>query len=285
MRDGEKVLTTEASASSPEEVVTAMLGRSLEEEFPKVDARIGDVVLQVNGLQLGNRVRNVSFEARSGEIVAIVGLVGAGKTELSRVLFGADSRNAGSVSVRGREVQQGDPALAIAAGIALVPEERRKQGVLVGESVMRNLSLPFLKSLSRLGFVSGTRETDEAESIIKRLGIKTSSRTEQVAHLSGGNQQKVSIGKWLPTGADVYLFDEPTKGVDVGAKSDIFGIIGELAQQGKTILYLTCEFSEAIGIADRILVMCDGAIVKQFARGEAAQEDLLLYASGGRGDN
>ncbi|MWC28459.1 sugar ABC transporter ATP-binding protein [Paenibacillus sp. MMS18-CY102] len=285
MRDGVRVLTAEAAASSPEEVVTAMLGRSLEEEFPKVDAAIGDIALRVEGLRMGKRVRDVSFEARSGEIVAIVGLVGAGKTELSRVLFGADPREAGTVSVKGRAVLQGDPAQAIVAGIALVPEERRKQGVLVNENVVRNLSLPFLKALSRLGIVSGAKESAAAESLIKRLGIKTSSSAEQVAHLSGGNQQKVSIGKWLPTGAEVFLFDEPTKGVDVGAKSDIFGIIGELAQQGKTIIYLTCEFSEAIGIADRILVMCDGEIVKQFARGEATQEELLLHASGGRGDN
>lgn len=284
MRDGEKVMTSPAAETSADEVVASMLGRSFEEEFPKAETTIGQPVLRVNGVSQGHRVRNVSLEARSGEIVAIVGLVGAGKTELSRALFGADPRNGGTVSVGGKTVPPGDPAAAIGAGLVLVPEERRKQGILVGETVMRNLSLPFLQSLTRLGFISGSREAETADSLIARLGVKTSSRHERAAHLSGGNQQKVSIGKWLPTNADVYLFDEPTKGVDVGAKSDIFRIIGELAKSGKAIVYLTCEFSEAIGIADRILVMCDGQIVKAFDRSEATQEELLLHASGGRGE-
>ncbi|GFN30637.1 sugar ABC transporter ATP-binding protein [Paenibacillus xylaniclasticus] len=284
MRDGEKVTTSVASDTSADEVVTSMLGRSFEEEFPKIEAPIGEVVLRVDGVSQGQRVRNVSLEARSGEIVAIVGLVGAGKTELSRALFGADSRSGGTVRVNEAEVPSGDPAAAIAAGLVLVPEERRKQGILVGETVMRNLSLPFLQSISKLGFISGAQEAKTADSLIARLGVKTASRHELTAHLSGGNQQKVSIGKWLPTKADVFLFDEPTKGVDIGAKSDIFRIIGELAKSGKAVVYLTCEFSEALGIADRILVMYDGQIVKSFNRGEASQEELLLHASGGRGE-
>ncbi len=284
MRDGEKVMTSAAAGTSADEVVASMLGRAFVEEFPKEEAQIGKVVLHVDRVNQGRHVRDVSMDARSGEIVAVVGLVGAGKTELSRALFGADNRSGGTVSVNGKKVSQGDPAAAINAGLVLVPEERRKQGILVGETVMRNLSLPFLKSISKLGFISGTREADTSDALIARLGVKTSSRHERTAHLSGGNQQKVSIGKWLPTNADVYLFDEPTKGVDIGAKSDIFRIIGELAKSGKAVVYLTCEFSEAIGIADRILVMCDGQIVKSFDRGEATQEELLLHASGGRGE-
>jgi len=186
------------------------------------------------------------------------------------------------VSVGGNPADLSSPAGAVKSGIALVPEERRKEGILVRESVLHNLSVPLLKAISRLGFLSGKAERAYADKQIADLGIKASSPRQSTAYLSGGNQQKVAIGKWIGTDADVYLFDEPTKGVDVGAKSDIFRIIGKLAQEGKGILYFTCEFAEALGLADRILVMCDGAIVKSFYRGEATQEDLLYYASAGR---
>ncbi len=264
------------------EDVKAMLGRSFEEEYPKLEAALGEPVLQVSGLRSGRRVRGVDLEVRRGEIVAVVGLVGAGKTELSRVLFGADQADQGTVTVAGKAADLSSPAEAVRSGIALVPEERRKEGILVRESVLHNLSVPLLRSISRFGFMSGKSERGYADKQIADLGIKTPSVSQIVAYLSGGNQQKVAIGKWIGTGADVYLFDEPTKGVDVGAKSDIFRIIGKLAQEGKGILYLTCEFAEALGLADRILVMCDGTIVKSFNRGEATQEDLLYYASAGR---
>lgn len=284
MRDGERIWTKKTDQLKSEDIVQAMLGKVFTEEYPKTQAAIGDVRLEVTGLTRGKEVRGVSFEARSGEIVAIVGLVGAGKTELARLLFGADRAEAGSVKVDGRLLKPGEPADAIAGGLAMVPEERRKQGIFVDESVQQNLSLPILKVISKLGIVSKPKERNNAEAIIGRLGIKTSSAQEKTGHLSGGNQQKVSIGKWLPTESSVYLFDEPTKGVDIGAKSDIFRIIGSLAEQGKTIVYLTCEFAEAIGIADRIYVMCDGSLVAQFNYGEASQEQLLLYASGGKGE-
>ncbi|NIK67708.1 MULTISPECIES: sugar ABC transporter ATP-binding protein [unclassified Paenibacillus] len=282
MRDGERVLTESTSSLTIDDVVQAMLGRVFEEEFPKTEVPIGEPLLEVSGVTRGHHVRNVSFNARSGEVVAIVGLVGAGKTELSRVLFGADKADKGHVTIARKAINNSEPADAIAGGIVLVPEERRKQGILVGESVQNNLSLPILKLLTRSGFLSGRKESNNAAAIIGKLGIKTSSPNQKTGQLSGGNQQKVSIGKWLPTGAEVYLFDEPTKGVDIGAKSDIFRIIGSLAEQGKAIVYLTCEFAEAMGIADRILVMCDGALVKEFGRGEATQELLMLYASGGK---
>ncbi|WP_258881326.1 sugar ABC transporter ATP-binding protein [Paenibacillus sp. sptzw28] len=282
MRDGRHIMTTAAADTGMENVIEAMLGRSFEQEFPKAEALIGDTVLEVSGLTRSNAVRNVSFDVKAGEIVAIVGLVGAGKTELSRLLFGADRKDSGKVSVNGREITAADPSAAISGGMALVPEERRKHGILIEESVQRNLSLPLLKSLSRLGFLSGTKEERNASSIIERLGIKTASPAQKTMYLSGGNQQKVAIGKWLSTEADIFLFDEPTKGVDIGAKSDIFRIIGNLASQGKGIVYLTCEFSEALGIADRFLVMYDGGLVASFSRGEATGEQLLFYASGGK---
>ncbi|MFB9277233.1 sugar ABC transporter ATP-binding protein [Cohnella cellulosilytica] len=282
MRDGERVLTENKTDIDVSGVVRAMLGRSFEEEYPKLETTRGEPVLEVRGLESGRRVRGVDLDVRRGEIVAVVGLVGAGKTELSRVLFGADQADKGTVSVAGKPADLSSPAGAVKSGIALVPEERRKEGILVRESVLHNLSAPLLKTVSRFGFLSGKGERGYADKQITDLGIKTPAVTQITAYLSGGNQQKVAIGKWIGTEADVYLFDEPTKGVDVGAKSDIFRIIGRLAQEGKGILYLTCEFAEALGLADRILVMCDGAIVKSFNRGEATQEELLYYASAGR---
>lgn len=282
MRDGRIVLSEPADQVQQGGIVRAMLGRSFEEEYPKADVPIGGTLLEVKDLAAGRRVRGVDLTVRAGEVVAIVGLVGAGKTELSRLLFGADPAERGEVVLNGKRSSASAPADAIRDGIVLVPEERRKEGVLVGSSVLHNLSLPILRSISRFGFISGSGERGHAAELIGRLGIKTASAGQLTGFLSGGNQQKVAIGKWMRTDADIFLFDEPTKGVDVGAKRDIFRIIGELAGQGKGIVYLTCEFAEALGLADRILVMCDGRIVKQFARGEATQEDLLLYASAGR---
>jgi len=285
MRDGRAVFSEPAGGVQVADIVRAMLGRSFEEEYPKPDVAIGDTLLEVKGLAAGRRVRGVDMTVRAGEVVAVVGLVGAGKTELSRLLFGADPAERGEIVLAGRRVTPAAPADAVRSGIVLVPEERRKEGIFVGSSVLHNLSLPILKSLSRFSFISGAGERRHAAGMIARLGIKTPSPGQLTGYLSGGNQQKVAIGKWMSTDAKVFLFDEPTKGVDVGAKRDIFRIIGELAGQGKGIVYLTCEFAEALGLADRILVMCDGRIVKQFERGGATQEDLLLYASAGREDS
>ncbi|WEK56318.1 MAG: sugar ABC transporter ATP-binding protein [Candidatus Cohnella colombiensis] len=284
MRDGERVMTEQVEHLDISKVVQAMLGGSFEEEYPKLPVTLGDQLLSVNGLMSGDRVRGVDLELRRGEILAIVGLVGAGKTELSRALFGADDSQQGIIELDGRVVQLRSPTDAVSAGIVLVPEERRKEGILVKESVLHNLSLPVLKLISQWGAISGQKERKLAEQHVAALGIKASGLSQLTTYLSGGNQQKVAIGKWLGTDASVYLFDEPTKGVDVGAKRDIFRIIGELAEQGKGIIYLTCEFAEALGLADRIIVMCDGEFVKTFARGEATQEDLLYYASAGKED-
>ncbi|WP_225442572.1 sugar ABC transporter ATP-binding protein [Paenibacillus lycopersici] len=282
MRDGGVVMNEPAEATNAAAVIRAMLGKSFEEEYPKLPAVIGDPLLETKGLAAGRRVRGVDLSVRSGEIVAVVGLVGAGKTELSRLLFGADVAERGTITLGGKNIIPRSPAEGVEAGIVLVPEERRKEGILVRESVLHNLSLPILRTLGRFGVISGAKEKRHAADTIARLGIKTQSAETAVAFLSGGNQQKVAIGKWTSTDAKVFMFDEPTKGVDVGAKRDIFRIIGELAQQGKGILYLTCEFAEALGLADRILVLCDGEIVRSFDRGEATQEDLLYYASAGK---
>ncbi|MCZ8512776.1 sugar ABC transporter ATP-binding protein [Paenibacillus filicis] len=281
MRDGRRVSTKHARETSAQAVVEEMLGRTFEEEFPKAPASIGETLLEARGLTAGTKVRGVDLTVRRGEIVGVVGLVGAGKTELSRLLFGADPLDSGELRLGGRKLALASPADAVRAGLALVPEERRKQGILVEQSVKANLALPLLQRLSRFGFVSRRSEAANARARIDELGIQPALPERLVKFLSGGNQQKVAVGKWLPTDAQVYLFDEPTKGVDIGAKSDIFRLIGRLAQEGKGIVYLSCEIAEILGIADRILVMSYGRIVKELTREEATQEKILYYASSG----
>ncbi|MBE1446654.1 sugar ABC transporter ATP-binding protein [Paenibacillus sp. OAS669] len=281
MRDGQRISTVPAAETNAQAVIEQMLGRTFEEEFPKVQVAIGEPLLEAKDITFSTKVRGVNLTVHRGEIVGVVGLVGAGKTELSRVLFGADPMDRGEIRIQGKPVRLSNPTAAVREGIALIPEERRKQGILVEQSIKHNLSLPLLKLFSSLGFVQRAKEVANAAEMIRQLGIQPPNMEQAVQYLSGGNQQKVAVGKWLPTEAQVYLFDEPTKGVDVGAKSDIFRLIGRLAQEGKGILYLSCEIPEILGIADRILVMSYGQIVKELRRDEATQEQILYYASAG----
>lgn len=285
MRDGAKVHAGAVDALSMGGLVAQMLGKTFAEEFPKLPAEIGDVVLSVSGLCQGNKVKGVDLEVRSGQIVAVVGPVGAGKTEIARMLAGAERPDGGVICLHGQSMLFKQPADAIDAGIVSVPEERRKQGIVIHESVERNISLPLLDRISRFSFISGERERGLAGRVISSLGIKTASAKLPVKYLSGGNQQKVAIGKWLEKEADIFLFDEPTKGVDIGAKSDIFRIIGQLASAGKGILYLTSELDEGLGIGDVIAVLYDGRIAAVLPRGEATLEKILYFASGGREEN
>ncbi|MEK3911651.1 sugar ABC transporter ATP-binding protein [Paenibacillus sp. FSL H7-0331] len=281
MRDGRIIATQAAADTSVKVVIEQMLGRTFEEEFPKVEVPIGGPLLVARDLTLGTKVRGVNLSVHSGEIVGIVGLVGAGKTELSRLLFGADPLERGEIELQGKRLKLSNPSDAVREGIALIPEERRKQGILVEQSVKHNLSLPLLKLFSRFGFVQQSQEAANAKAMIQQLGVHPPNMEQLVKYLSGGNQQKVAVGKWLPTDAQIYIFDEPTKGVDIGAKSDIFRLIGRLAGEGKGIIYCSCEIAEILGIADRILVMSYGQIVKELRRDEATQEQILYYASAG----
>jgi simple sugar transport system ATP-binding protein len=284
MRNGEVVEKQRISDTNQNKVVEHMLGQKLGEQFPEKSMTIGNTVLEVKGLTDREKIKDFSMKVRAGEIVGIAGLVGAGKTEFCKALFGAEGKLiAGEVNVNGKKVSVKNPYEAVKNGLALVPEERRKEGILVYESVESNLSVVNLGRFSKeLSFLDRKKEKLVAKAMINRLGIKTPSEETKVQNLSGGNQQKVAIGKWLVAEADVYIFDEPTKGVDVGAKKDIFNLIAELASRGKAIIYASSELSEIMGITNRVYVLYDGKSVKELETNSTNEEELLFYSTGGR---
>ncbi|MFD2673109.1 sugar ABC transporter ATP-binding protein [Marinicrinis sediminis] len=281
MRDGKRISTHSISQTSIDQVVEEMLGREMGEEFEEREQERGEVCLELKQVHSGARVQGVDLTVHRGEIVGVIGFVGAGKTELARVLAGADKVEQGEYWLSGKSVRFREPADAIQAGVVMVPEERRKQGILVQEDVNYNLTLPALKKWTRWGWMKFGEMRKHSEQIVRTLNIKTPHVMQKLNHLSGGNQQKVVVGKWLPVDADVYVFDEPTKGVDIGARKELYKLIQNLAADGKAIVYLSSEFQEILGISDRIVVMCDGKQVKEFQRGEATQDQLAYYASAG----
>lgn len=283
MRDGKIVnelqITPELKVN---DVVRMMLGRSLEESERKTGNIKGEVILDVEKLTDRNdTIKEVSLYARSGEIVGVSGLVGAGKTELSKVLFGATPQKKGEIRIHGKHVTIKSPTQAVTCGIALVPEERRKEGIIVSDTVNHNLSAANLSKFTNLSFVNRRKEKDNATQYVKELGIKTPSIEQKVGFLSGGNQQKVAIGKWLSTDCEVYIMDEPTKGVDVGAKLDIYKLIHEIAEQGKCVLYLTSEINEILSVTDRTYVMYNGMIAAELSTADTSEEEILYYSTGG----
>ena len=284
LRDGKVVADQRVDSLTQKAVIEFMLGRRFDETYPKAAVEIGDTLFTVQHLAEANgAVQDISLTVRRGEIVGVTGLVGAGKTELCKTLFGALSVGAGEIHLAGKQLRVATPHAAVQQGIALVPEERRKEGVLVEEPIYVNLTSSSLQKFCRLfGFVNPRAERASARQTISDLGIRTPSEEQQVALLSGGNQQKVAVGKWLTTDAEIYIFDEPTKGVDVGAKHDIFELIGQLAQNGKGIIYASSEIPEIMGIADRTYIMYDRTIVKELATSTTSEEEILFYSAGGQ---
>lgn len=284
MRNGEIVGTFPINdKTSVKEIVEHMLGRSYEENFHKDYVEIGEKVFEVNNLtEKDDKIKNVSLYIREGEIVGIAGLVGAGKSELCKTIFGALKKKEGSIILKGRELIIKTPSDAVKENIALVPEERRKEGILVHESVEFNLSAACLDDFSTYSFVNRNKVTRNAEKYIDKVGIVTPSTKQKTAFLSGGNQQKVVIGKWLSADCDVYIFDEPTKGVDVGAKQEIFKLINDIAFDRNCVLYTTCENSEILAITDRIYVMYDGKIMAELETKKTNDKEIMYYSVGGR---
>ena len=282
MRNGEIVDTTPiTSETTSKEIVDKMLGRSFDESFPKEVCDIGEKSFVVEHLtEREGRVKDVSLYVRKGEIVGLAGLVGGGKTELCKTLFGDYKKSGGTITLDGKELKFKNPSDAVKAGLSLVPEERRKEGVLVAETVTFNVSAACLGKYCHAGFVDDRKTAKVAEEYVKSLSIKTPSVRQRVANLSGGNQQKVVVAKWLNADADVYIFDEPTKGVDVGAKQEIFRLINEIAKQGHCVIYATCENSELLSITDRMYVMFDGRITAELETAKTSEDEIMHYATG-----
>ncbi|MEA4997891.1 MAG: sugar ABC transporter ATP-binding protein [Candidatus Limiplasma sp.] len=284
MRNGEIVDTSPITpATTTKEIVEKMLGRTFEEIFTKEPVTIGETVLDVSHLSgADGKVNDVSIQVRKGEIVGIAGLVGAGKSELCKTLFGAYPKTGGTISLHGQELRINIPTHAVKHRIALVPEERRKEGVLVNENVAFNLSAACLGKFCTLSFINHRKVDVNARRYVDDLGVATPSIKQYVKNLSGGNQQKVVVGKWLAADCDLYIFDEPTKGVDVGAKQDIFRLINEITKQGSSVIYASCENAELLSITDRIYVMYDGQIMTELETAKTNEDEIMHYAVGSR---
>jgi ABC-type sugar transport system ATPase subunit len=279
LRDGRNVGTRPLEGLGRNELIEMMVGRELADEYPRRTTTPGPVRLVVSGLCRGKAVRDVSFTVRAGEILAIAGLVGAGRTETLRLIFGADKRHAGELVLDGRRLDIRSPRDAIAAGIGLLTEDRKLQGLVLGQSVRENFALPNLGPLSRFGFVDGRREREAFGRHIDQLRIKVPHQEERARNLSGGNQQKVVLAKWLERDCEVLFFDEPTRGIDVGARHEIYLLMNELAARGKAIVMVSSELPEVLGLADRILVMHEGRITGEIVNGPTVtQEEVMRLA-------
>ncbi|MDG2167460.1 MAG: sugar ABC transporter ATP-binding protein [Opitutales bacterium] len=279
LRDGENVSIRRVVEVDREGLIESMVGRTLESEFPARESNIGEECLRVHGLNSGSVVKDVSFNLRRGEILGFAGLVGAGRTETMRLLFGADALDGGTIFLNGEQVKLGSPREAIAKGICLLTEDRKNQGLVLIHSVVENFGLPNLKGYSGKWFLDEERERKQFQVFKDDIQIKVSSPDQDAGHLSGGNQQKVVLAKWLERNADILIFDEPTRGIDVGAKYEIYQLMNHLASAGKAIIMISSELPEILGMSDRVIVMRNGRIQGEITDvGEASQEEIMRHA-------
>jgi rhamnose transport system ATP-binding protein len=280
MRDGAVVHDAAVADMTTDEMVRRMVGRELGALFPKQDAQVGERVVEVKRLTREGVFFDVSFEVRAGEIVALAGLVGAGRSEVARAIFGIDRSDAGHVEVAGRRLPPGRPLAAMQAGIAFVPEDRRMQGLVMDLSIARNATLTRMRALARLGLIRAGAENRLAREWAQRLQLKYHRLEDPVGFLSGGNQQKVVLAKWLATEPKLLILDEPTRGIDVGTKAEVHRLMGELAGRGLAVLMISSELPEVLGMADRVLVMREGRLTSELSRDEADEERVIRAATG-----
>ncbi|TDD45481.1 sugar ABC transporter ATP-binding protein [Nonomuraea terrae] len=280
LRDGAYVATDLIADITPDDLVRRMVGRELDALFPKQETAAGEVALKVGRLTREGVFTDVSFEVRRGEIVALAGLVGAGRSEVARAIFGIDRWDAGSVEVDGRRLRPASPTAAMAAGLALVPEDRRQQGLVMDLSIERNIGLAGLAAVRRGPLVSRAAERRRAADWAVRLRLKYARLADPVNVLSGGNQQKVVLAKWLARGPSVLIVDEPTRGIDVGTKAEVHRLLSELAGSGVAVLMISSELPEVLGMADRVLVMHEGRLAAELSRAEATEESVMAAATG-----
>ena len=280
MRDGRYVSTAATSATTPAEIVRLMVGREISSLFPKTEGTTpGPVVLDVAHLTRPGVFEDVSLQVRAGEIVGMAGLVGAGRSEVARAVFGVDTYTSGTVTFAGRPLRPGNPRAAIGAGMAFVPEDRRKQGLLLDMSVARNVTLVLRRSLARAGLLTGGAEYRTATEWTGRLQVKAGDLDSGAGTMSGGNQQKVVIAKWMATNPTLLIIDEPTRGIDVGTKAEVHRLLDELAGQGLAILMISSELPEVLGMSDRVYVMREGAVTAELSRAEATSERVMTAAT------
>ena len=282
MRDGATVSEAKKSATNLQQVIKDMVGRELTEMFPKTKNKIGEVFLEVENLTNPAFFRNVSFNVKKGEIVALAGLVGSGRSEVARSVFGIDDYESGSVKVLGKALPKNSPRAAMNQKIALVPEDRRQQGLFMVAPVNRNISMESLKRLSKSFFIDFKKERNLSEEWRQKLSIKFNNQSDPVERLSGGNQQKTVLAKWLATNPELLIIDEPTRGIDVATKAEVHRLVNQAASEGKAVLMISSELPEVLGMADRIIVMREGHQVAEFDRAEATQEKVIAAATTGK---
>jgi rhamnose transport system ATP-binding protein len=278
MRDGQFIETNPIADVTVDDIIRQMVGRSVENLFPKQHATIGDVVLNVEHLSRAGVFDDVSFQVHSGEIVCLAGLVGAGRSEIARAVFGVDRYDSGTVTMSGAPVPRRNPAGAMALGMGFVPEDRRKQGLAMTAGVQTNITLAIRNQLARWGFLTSKLEQSPAEQWASRLQVKTRALDTHAVMLSGGNQQKVVLAKWLATGPKLLIIDEPTRGIDVGTKSEVHRLISELASTGLAVLMISSELPEVLGMADRVVIVREGRLTANISREEATAE-VVMYAA------
>ena len=280
MRDGQYITTANFTDMTMDQIITNMVGREIKEKFPRVECPKGKKVFEVKNLNAGRMVRDINFSVYEGEIVGFAGLMGAGRTETTRAIFGVAQKDSGEIYVDGKLIDIKCPMDAIRNGVVLAPEDRKKDGLCTKLSIRQNLALPNLDLVcNSLGVINSKKEEELCEKAVNNLLIKTPNVEIDSGNLSGGNQQKVVVGKWLARDSRVVIFDEPTRGIDVGAKVEIYNLMNELKKQGIAVMFVSSEMPEVMGIADRIIVMCDGRITGEVMAKEATQNQILTMAT------
>jgi ABC-type sugar transport system ATPase subunit len=281
MRDGKLIGVRTTSETNPKEIISMMVGRNLEDMYGKPGARnIGNTVLEVRNLNQGDRLMNISFHVRSGEILGVAGLVGAGRTEMAKAVFGADKRDSGEILVDNKTVDIRTPQDAIKAGLGYLPEDRKLQGLFLKMAIRTNISSANIASISQNGFIQDRMEIDLSQQFVKQLNIRTPSIDQFARNLSGGNQQKVIRAKWLAVKPKVLIVDEPTRGVDVGAKIEIYNLLRDMAATGVAIVMISSELPEILGMSDRIAVIREGQFAGELDRVDATEEKIMEMATG-----
>ncbi len=280
MRDGEYIGTRDMKEVTKDEIIHMMVGRTIFEGAGGNDIPISDeVVLEVEGLSRGRRVKDVSFKLHKGEILGFAGLMGAGRTETARLICGADKLESGTIKIRGKEVKIDSPKTAVANGIGYLSEDRKRYGLVLGLDVESNIAMSTMKEYVKHGFLNKDKINKNSEKYVEALSIKTPSSKQLVKNLSGGNQQKVVIAKWLTRDSEILIFDEPTRGIDVGAKSEIYKLLNDLAHKGKSIIMISSELPEILRMSHRVIAMCEGRVTGEIMRKEATQETIMKFAT------